>query len=192
MEGVKTYKLAVRKRTGFQKLKAEKKSSSLRGVGREGTATRRGKPQLTQRGSSRRLANVRDAFSSLLLCYGHASVLFYVSALVFSSVLRYLSPLPQCEQFSLPCACLVRVGTIFSPPPSSEEGRTGAMPIGASHVSLRTPRCLLLWDNFPLTLNSTPFWGLLSAGAFCNVYQAWVRLITSWIDIPKFPKTLKL
>lgn len=129
MEGVKTYKLAVRKRTEFQKLKAEKKSSSLRGVGREGTASRRGKkPQLTWRGSSRSLANVSDAFSSLLLCYGHASVFFYVSALVFSSVLQDLSPLPQCEQFSLPCARLVHVGTIFSPPPSSEEEGQGQCP----------------------------------------------------------------
>lgn len=128
MEGVKTYKLAVRKRTEFQKLKAEKNSSSLRGVGGEGTASRRGKPQLTRRGSSRRLANVSDAFSSLLLCYGHASVFFYVSALVFSSVLQDLSPLPQCEQFSLPCVCLVHVGTIFSPPPSSEEEGQGQCP----------------------------------------------------------------
>lgn len=116
MEGVKAYELVEvlhRKRTEFWKLKVEKESSSWRRVGGEGAASRRGKPQLSRRGSSRRLANILLPAALLWPCLCFLSCLCSCiqlpSALYFKQ--PHLSPSPQWEVFF--SICPEHMGTIF-------------------------------------------------------------------------------
>lgn len=97
-------------------------------------------------------------------CFAAASLCFL--SLLLPSGLHskhfHLSPLPQCEQFSLPHAHPVwytgSIWDLFYLILPFLKRKDEATSIG-HHISLRSPRCPLLKGDFPLMLNSPLFWG---------------------------------